>query len=74
MYLRFVDRTARNLRLIMNYQIICNGFLPVSVNKEDRLEYFNYLEEYAVNDNLALFADFIAELEEQQLDEYLSIF
>lgn len=70
----FVDGNGRTSRLIMNYQLMRNGFLPVSVNKEDRLEYFNYLEEYAVNDNLALFADFIAELEEQQLDEYLSIF
>lgn len=70
----FVDGNGRTSRLIMNYQLMSNGFLPVSVNKEDRLEYFNYLEEYAVNDNLALFADFIAELEEQQLDEYLSIF
>ena len=69
----FVDGNGRTSRLIMNYQLMSNGFLPVSVNKEDRLEYFNYLEEYAVNDNLALFADFIAELEEQQLDEYLSI-
>lgn len=70
----FVDGNGRTSRLIMNYQLMRNGFLPVSVNKEDRLEYFNYLEEYAVNDNLALFADFIAELEEQHLDEYLSIF
>lgn len=51
-----------------------NEFLPVSINKEDRLEYFNLLEEYAVNGNFSLFADFIAELEEQQLDGYLSIF
>lgn len=70
----FVDGNGRTSRLIMNYQLMRNGFLPVSVNKEDRLEYFSYLEEYAVNDNLALFADFIAEFEEQQLDEYLSIF
>lgn len=69
----FVDGNGRTSRLIMNYQLMRSGFLPVSVNKEDRFEYFNYLEEYAVNYNLALFADFIAELEEQQLDEYLSI-
>lgn len=69
----FVDGNGRTSRLIMNYQLMRNGFLPVSVNKEDRLEYFNYLEEYAVNSNLELFADFVAELEEQQLDEYLSI-
>lgn len=70
----FVDGNGRTSRLIMNYQLMRNGFLPVSVNKEDRLEYFSYLEEYAVNSNLELFADFVAELEEQQLDEYLSIF
>lgn len=46
----------------MNYQLMSNGFLPVSVNKEDRLEYFSYLEECAVNGNLAPFAGFIAEL------------
>lgn len=70
----FVDGNGRTSRLIMNYQLMSNEFLPVSVNKEDRLEYFSYLEEYAVNGNLVPFADFIAELEEQQLDEYLSIF
>lgn len=70
----FVDGNCRTSRLIMNYQLMRNRFLPVSVNKEDRLEYFNCLEEYAVNSNLGLFADFVAEREEQQLDEYLSIF
>ena len=69
----FVDGNGRTSRLIKNYQLMRNGFLPESVNKEDRLEYFNYLEEYAVNSNLELFADFVAELEEHQLDEYLSI-
>lgn len=70
----FVDGNGRTSRLIMNYQLMRNGFLPVSVNKEDRLEYFNYIEEYAVNGNLSPFIGFVAELEEQQLDEYLSIF
>lgn len=70
----FIDGNGRTSRLIMNYQLMRNEFLPVSINKEDRLEYFNLLEEYAVNGNLAPFVDFIAKLEEQQLDEYLSIF
>lgn len=70
----FIDGNGRTSRLIMNYQLMRNGFLPVSVNKEDRLEYFNLLEEYAVNDNLDFFADFIAQLEEEQLDDYLTLF
>ena len=70
----FIDGNGRTSRLIMNYQLLRNEFLPVSINTEDRLEYLNLLEEYAVNGNLAPFVDFIAKLEEQQLDEYLSIF
>ena len=70
----FIDGNGRTSRLIMNYQLLRNEFLPVSINTEDRLEYFNLLEEYAVNGNLAPFVDFIAKLEEQQLDEDLSIF
>ena len=69
----FVDGNGRTSRLIMNYQLMKHGFLPISVNKEDKLDYFNFLEEYAVNGNLEPFADFIADLEEKQLDEYLSI-
>lgn len=69
----FVDGNGRTSRLIMNYQLMKHGFLPISVNKEDKLDYFNFLEEYAVNGNLETFADFVAELEESQLDEYLSI-
>lgn len=69
----FVDGNGRTSRLIMNYQLMKHGFLPISVNKEDKLDYFNFLEEYAVNGNLEPFADFVAEFEERQLDEYLSI-
>lgn len=69
----FVDGNGRTSRLITNYHLMKHGFLPVSVNKEDKLDYFNFLEEYAVNGNLEPFADFVAELEERQLDEYLSI-
>lgn len=45
----FIDGNGRTSRLIMNYQLMVNGFLPVSINKEDRLEYYNTLEEYVVN-------------------------
>ncbi len=49
------------------------GFLPVSVDKENKLDYYNALEQYAVNGDLKPFAKFTAELEEKQLDEYLEI-
>ena len=57
----------------MNYQLMAQGFLPVSIAKENRLEYFDALETYAVNGDLHPFADMVAELEEQRLGEYLAI-
>lgn len=69
----FIDGNGRTSRLLMNYQLLSQGFLPVSVAKEDRLEYYNALEKCAVNGDLQLFADLVAELEEKQLDLYLGL-
>ena len=69
----FIDGNGRTSRMLMNYQLMKNGYLPVSIAKENRLEYFDAFEAYATNDNLMPFAEMIASLEEKRLDEYLSI-
>lgn len=67
----FVDGNGRTSRLIMNYQLMVHGFLPVSIAKESRLEYFEALESYALDADLNPFIDFIAALEEQRLNLYI---
>lgn len=69
----FVDGNGRTSRMIMNYQLMAAGFLPVSIAKENRLEYFEALEAYAVNGDLQPFAEMIATLESERLDEYLGL-
>ena len=69
----FIDGNGRTSRLLMNYQLMSQGFLPVSVDKETRLDYYNALEQYAAKGNLEPFTEFVANLEEQQLDEYLKL-
>ena len=69
----FIDGNGRTSRLLMNYQLMSRGFLPISVDKEKRLDYYNALEKYAVNKDLQPFIDFVAILEEMQLDEYLNL-
>ena len=69
----FIDGNGRTSRLLMNYQLISDGFLPVSVAKENRLDYYNALEAYAVQGELERFADLVAELEENQLDIYIKL-
>lgn len=67
----FPDGNGRTSRLLMNYQLMANGFPAISIAKENRLDYFNTLETYAVDGSLEPFADMIAELSQRQLDQYL---
>ena len=69
----FIDGNGRTSRLLMNYQLMANDFLPISIAKENRLNYYSALEEYAVNENLVPFTDLIADLEEKQLDSYIRL-
>ena len=69
----FVDGNGRTSRLIMNYQLMKSGFLPISIDKKDRLKYYNALEAYTVNDNLLEFVDMIANLQEEQLINYIKM-
>ena len=68
----FTDGNGRTSRLIMNYQLMSRGFLPVDIPAKRRIEYYEALEQYAVQGNLAPFADMIAELELPALDYYIN--
>ena len=45
----------------------------MSIAKENRLDYFNALEAYAVEGNLVPFAEMVEGLADQQLDRYLGM-
>lgn len=69
----FIDGNGRTSRLIMNYQLMSEGFLPVSIAKENRLDYYNALESFAVDKNLEPFTELVGDLEDRQLDLYLEL-
>lgn len=68
----FLDGNGRTSRLLMNYQLLSRGFLPVSIAKENRLDYYNALDLYAAQGRLDDFTEMLAILEEKQLDKYLA--
>ena len=43
---------SRTPAMLMNYQLMAAGFLPVSIAKEERTEYFETLEAIAADGDL----------------------
>lgn len=69
----FTDGNGRASRLIMNYQLMAEGFPAISIAKEDRLEYFKALEAYAVEGDLHPFAELVAGLVDRQMEQYIEL-
>ena len=59
--------------MIMNYQLMSAGLLPINIRTENRIRYYDALDKYAVERDLQPFAEFVAEVEEARIRHYLSI-
>lgn len=69
----FIDGNGRTSRQIMNYQLMKNGYPPVSISAKNALTYYEALDKYGAARDLQPFADFIATLVEERLDEFLEL-
>lgn len=66
----FVDGNGRTSRLIMNYVLMEAGYPPVSILVENKLNYYNCLESYAVLGKLEPFCAMVKDLVEERMEEY----
>lgn len=67
----FMDANGRLARLLLNYQLELEGFLPISVTKGERDEYFHAIDEYKINKDILPFTEFLAKLEERRIQQFL---
>lgn len=67
----FIDGNGRTSRLLMNYILIQNNYLPISISKNSKLQYYQTLDLYAVENNLNPFIELISALEGKRLDFYI---
>ncbi len=67
----FMDGNGKIARLLLNYQLELEGFLPISITKDMRDEYYHRIDEYKVNKNILPFTEFIAEIEAQRIKQFL---
>ncbi|MBI9008780.1 MAG: Fic family protein [Tenericutes bacterium] len=67
----FMDANGRLARLLLNYQLELEGFLPISITKDLRNDYYKNIDEYKINKKIEPFTEFIAKLEEKRIKEFL---
>jgi Fic family protein len=69
----FIDGNGRTARLLMNLILMKNGYPPAIIKSkpENRLAYYQCLEEASVNQRLDPFIDLVSKCVEESLKDYL---
>lgn len=69
----FVDGNGRTSRLLMNLVLMNSGYNPVIIKKEDRLKYYEALDEAHITGNYTDFVKLVTKLEIKMLNKYLEL-
>lgn len=70
----FIDGNGRTGRLILNLDLIRNGYPPVNIKFADRKRYYNAFDAFYRDGNAGEMIDLLAAYVDQQLDAYLALF
>ncbi|MFS0785399.1 Fic family protein [Shouchella sp. 1P09AA] len=68
----FRDGNGRTARLLMNFELLSAGFLPVLFRVEDRSSYYSALDLAGAKSDFNPFIDMAIKLEQEQLAQYFS--
>lgn len=69
----FIDGNGRTGRLILNFELIRNGYPPINVKFTDRKRYYDAFDEYYRNENANKMIELIAGYVNKRLDDYLNV-
>ena len=69
----FVDGNGRSGRLLLNFELMKAGYPPAIIQKEDRLAYYDSLDEACVSGDYSSITQLVANSVQRSLDTYLSV-
>ena len=69
----FIDGNGRTGRLILNFELIRNGYPPINVKFTDRKKYYDAFDAYYRNGNANKMIELIAVYVNERFDEYLKV-
>jgi len=69
----FIDGNGRTGRLILNFQLMKAGYLPIDVKYQDRRRYYDALDTFDREHDPAAMIALVAEYEQNRLRDFLSL-
>ncbi len=70
----FVDGNGRTARLLLNFELMKNDYVPIIIKNEKRLDYYHAIREADSKGDYKDIYNLVAGLEKEMLINYLSIF
>lgn len=69
----FVDGNGRTARLLMNFELIKNGYVPIVIKNNNKTKYYTALDKGAISNDYTDFVKLALSYENESIDYYLSI-
>lgn len=69
----FIDGNGRTGRLLMNFELMQNGYPPINVKFSDRKRYYDAFDSYSINQDATPMINLITEYVTERLEQYLRV-
>ena len=69
----FIDVNGRTGRLLMNFELMQNGYPPINVKFTDRKRYYEAFDNFSKNQDATSITNLITEYVAERLEQYLRV-